>query len=76
MSITPYRAARMTATIIGAASTTRFASTPPRDRQKRPRAVRAGRCPDCRGSGLLRGPDATGAQERCCWCDGSGAAAA
>ena len=41
-----------------------------------PSMVRVGRCPECRGSGLLPGPDATGAQERCCWCDGSGAAAA
>ena len=76
MSITPYRAARMTATIIGALSTTRFAARTPRDRQKRPPPIRAGRCPDCRGSGLLAGPDATGARERCCCCDGSGAAAA
>jgi len=75
MSITPGLAAPMTATIIGALSTTRFASTPPHDRHGRRRAVRAGRCPECRGSGRLAGPDATGAQERCPWCDGSGAAA-
>ena len=73
MRTTPGLAARMTATIIGALSTTRVASTPPHDR---PARRRAGQCPDCRGSGLLAGPDATGAQERCCWCDGSGAAAA
>ena len=76
MSITPDLVARAAAAITGALSTTRFASMLSHDRHERPRVVRAGRCPDCRGSGRLPGPDATGAQERCPWCDGSGAAAA
>ncbi len=75
MSITPDLAARATAAIIGTLSTTQVAST------RRRTATGAG-VPSAPGGVLSArgpagsGPDATGAQERCPWCDGSGAAAA